>query len=461
MNSWIGDRKFYGHVLRTAVPIIIQQLVTNFVSLLDNIMVGQTGTLPMSAVSISNQLLNIFMLAIFGTVTGAGIYGAQFAGKRDWRSDQKVIRFKFLLAMLITGAFLFIFIVYGRSLLSLFMDSSVNTKEEIQATMQYASQYLFIMLWGLIPFALAQITASSIRETGQTVLPMAASIAAVAVNFTFNAILIFGLLGVPALGAAGAAIATVISRFVEMAVIMAGIWIKKADYPFLDGLFHSFVIGKDLTKDILLHALPLIANETLWSFGLAAIAQCYSTRGLNGVAAYNIANTISSLFTAVYIGSGNAISILTGHRLGMGDDKGAFITARRMTALIFFVCIMLGSILYILAPVFPSFYATSDEVKDIAASLLRVLAVFMPVQALYNSFYFILRSGGKTVITFFFDSVFTCTVSLGTAWFLSRYTGLNLVMMFTAVNMMDIIKVIIGAILVQKRVWIQNLTEKA
>lgn len=178
---------------------------------------------------------------------------------------------------------------------------------------------------------------------------MISSIAAVTVNFIFNAILIFGLLGFPALGAAGAAIATVISRFAELAVIMTGAFLRRAYFAFLTRIFHNFTIGRRLSKEIFLHSLPLIANETLWSFGLAAIAQCYSTRGLNGVAAYNIANTISSLFTGVYIGSGNAISILTGHQLGSGDNEGAFVTARRMTVLIFVICIVLGSVLFMCA----------------------------------------------------------------------------------------------------------------
>lgn len=458
MNSWIGDRKFYRMAFHTAVPIVIQQLVTSFVSMLDNIMVGQVGTLQMSAVSIANQLLNIFMLAIFGTVTGAGIYGAQFAGRRDWNSDRKVLRFKLVLAGLITLSFISVYGLFGKALLSTFMNAKTNDARTIAETMRYASSYLCIMLAGLIPYYLSQTLASSIRETGETVIPMISGIVAVAVNFVFNCILIFGLFGFPAAGVNGAAIATVISRFAELAVIAIGAYRSKEHFPFLQDIFHDFTIGKKLAVDIFLKALPLIANETLWSFGLAAITQCYSTRGLDGIAAYNIANTIASLFNAVYIGSGSAISILTGQRLGAGDNEAAFATARRMTVLIFSICILVGTVLYISAPVFPSFYNTSSEVRNLAAGLLRVMALFIPLQSLYNSFYFILRSGGKTIVTFFFDSFFTCTISLGAAFILSRYTDLSLLRMFTIVSAMDILKVIIGLILVQKKVWIQNLT---
>lgn len=460
MNSWIGDRKFYRMAFHTAVPIVIQQLVTSFVSMLDNIMVGQVGTLQMSAVSIANQLLNIFMLAIFGTVTGAGIYGAQFAGKEDWDNDRKVLRFKLVLAGLITIGFISVYGFFGKQLLGTFMNSDTNSPADIAKTMGYASSYLLIMLTGLIPYYLSQTLASSIRETGETVIPMISSIVAVAVNFVFNCILIFGLIGFPAMGVKGAAIATVISRFAELAVIGAGAYRSREHFPFFQNVFDHFTIGRKLARDIFLKALPLIANETLWSFGLAAITQCYSTRGLNGIAAYNIANTIASLFNAVYIGSGSAISILTGHRLGAGDNEGAFVTARRMTVLIFTICILVGALLYGTAPLFPSFYNTSTEVRELATQLLRVIAIFIPVQSLYNSFYFILRSGGKTVITFFFDSFYTCTISLGTAYLLSRFTSLPLLQMFLIVTSMDILKVIIGLILVQKKVWIQNLTKQ-
>ena len=459
MNSWIGDRKFYRMAFHTAIPIVIQQLVTSFVSMLDNIMVGQVGTLQMSAVSIANQLLNIFMLAVFGTVTGAGIYGAQFAGKQDWENDRKVLRFKLVLTGIITLGFMNVYGFFGKQLLGTFMNPDTNSPSDISRTMSYASSYLYIMLVGMIAYYLSQTLASSIRETGETVLPMISSIVAVAVNFIFNSILIFGLLGFPAMGVSGAAIATVLSRFAELAIIVAGAYRSREHFPFFQNVFDEFTIGKKLAKDIFLRALPLIGNETLWSFGLAAITQCYSTRGLDGIAAYNISNTIASLFNAVYIGSGSAISILTGHRLGAGDNDGAFSTARRMTVLIFTICIGVGILLFFTAPVFPSFYNTSDHVRLLATQLLRITAVFIPVQSLYNSFYFILRSGGKTVITFFFDSFYTCTVSLGTAYVLSRFTSLSLLQMFMVVTAMDILKVIIGFILVQKRVWIQNLTE--
>ena len=459
IHRFIGNRQFYRVVLSVAIPLIIQQLITSFVNMLDNIMVGQTGTLQMSAVSVANQLCMIFNLAVFGSISGAGIFGAQFAGKKDWEGSRYTFRFKLVTELLFSIGGILIFLGWGKSLTGLFMTSSSNSAADVSATMNYAWQYIQIMTIGFVPFALSQCVGSAIRETGNTHLPMIASIFAVGVNFVGNWLLIFGHFGLPALGCVGAAIATVISRFAELALILVFAAMYRSDFPFFHGVLKGFHIPWDIAKQIIVRGFPLVVNEVLWSTGIAAIIQCYSTRGIEALAAYNIANTINNLFFVFSIALGDCISIMVGQKLGAGLLEEAVDTDRKLITFTFMLSVCLGSLLIVTAPIFPQFYNTADSIRATATVLLRIAGMCLPIQAIYNACYFTMRCGGKTIITFLFDSVGTIAVSFPIAWMLSRWTDWPLVSIYLTVTLVDLYKVALGLFLVHKRMWVNNLTE--
>ena len=198
----LGDRAFYRHVLLVVLPIIVQNTLTNVVSLLDNVMVGQVGTLPMSGVAVVGQLLFVYNLAIWGSTSGAGIFGAQFYGRGDMDGVRHTFRFKLLVSTAITAAAIMLFLAAGSALIGAYI-SADTSPADAAATLDYAWGYLRIMLVGLVPFGLTQCYAGTLRESGQTVLPMKASMLAMVVNFIFNALLIFGLGPFPRLGVAG------------------------------------------------------------------------------------------------------------------------------------------------------------------------------------------------------------------------------------------------------------------
>ena len=194
-------------VLTVAVPIMIQNGITNFVGLLDNIMVGCVGSEQMTGVAIVNQLLMVFNLSIFGAISGPGIFGAQFYGSGDREGMRNTFRFKVIICSIIVLGGILIFMCWGENLIGLYLQGE-GAATAIDATMHYAKQYLWVMLFGLLPFGVEQIYTSSLRESGETMVPMVAGILAVGVNFVLNLVLIFGLLGFPKLGVVGAAVAT-------------------------------------------------------------------------------------------------------------------------------------------------------------------------------------------------------------------------------------------------------------
>ena len=457
-SKLIGDKAFYRLVLSVAVPIMIQNGITNFVGLLDNIMVGRVGTEQMSGIAIVNQLLFVFNLAIFGAISGAGIFSAQFFGCKDHKGVQHTFRFKIYICGAITLLGMLILGFFGEELILLYLHGEGN-EASLQAALGYGKEYLLVMLLGLLPFGVEQIYTSTLRECGETMLPMKAGIVAVFVNLVLNYLLIFGNFGFPELGVVGAAIATVISRYVQVAIVIIWTHTHKERMPFIVGAYRSLKIPTRLTGKILVKGIPLMMNEILWAAGMATMTQCYSLRGLDTVAAMNISNTISNLFNVVFIALGSAISIIVGQLLGAGKMEEARDADTKLIAFSVGSCVVIGLILILLAPLFPMLYNTSTSVKELAAWFLRIAAGCMPLAAFMHASYFTLRSGGKTIITFLFDSVFLWGISIPVAFVLSRYTGLHIIPLYLCCQLLDIIKCVIGFILVKKGVWLQNIVK--
>lgn len=452
----IGSRGFYRRVLMVVLPIIVQNTLSNIVSLLDNVMVGQVGTLPMSAVAIINQLLFVFYLCIFGSLAGSGIFGAQFYGQGNMDGVRQTFRIKLLTALTLTAFALLLLTFNGRSMIALYI-SADTPAADAAATMGYALDYLRVMLIGLIPFAITQAYASTLREAGQTALPMKASMIAMVINFVLNALLIFGLFGFPTLGVVGAGIATAISRFVECALVVAAAHRSSERYPFMAGIYRNFHISGALARRVLAKSMPLLINEFLWSLSQATLLQCYSIRGIQVIAAMNISNTIAQIFNEVFLSLGNATSILVGQELGANELNNARRTAWRMISLSVGSCLVTGVLLAACSGIIPHIYNTEPEIRLLASEFIRVVSVCMVLFAFANATYFTLRSGGKTLITFLFDSCFTWVVTVPAAFVLSHYTGLYVVTVYFIVSALDLIKCVLGFILVKRGVWVKNI----
>lgn len=457
INKYIGDKKFYSMLLKVCLPIIIQNAISNFVNLLDNIMVGQTGTVPMTGVSVANQLVFVFNIMVFGAVAGAGIFTAQYHGKNDNEGIRYTMRFKIIVCLLVGALGIAIFWFFKEPLVGLYMSDTEGVVDPT-VVLEYAVKYINVIVWGLLPFAISQAYSSTLRETGETFIPMLSGVVAVAVNLVFNYILIYGKLGAPALGVVGAAIATVMSRYVEMAILIIWTHTHTKKEPFAHGLFKSLYIPRQVVKDIFVKGLPLLMNEALWSLGIAAVAQCYSTRGLDVVSANNICTTIQNLFNVVFLSLGNAVAIIVGQALGAGDVEKAVDLDRKLITSSFLSCIVMGVGLFAVAPLFPEMYNTEPHIKELATELIRVVAITMPFHAVVNACYFTLRSGGKTVITFLFDSVAIWILNYSTAFVLTHYApSVSVPMIMLIEQSTNALRCAIGLWLVHKRIWVRNL----
>lgn len=455
-EKYIGDAAFYKRYLCLALPMILQNAITNLVSFLDNIMVGQLGTEPMSGVAIVNQLIFVYNLAIFGAVSAASIFGAQYFGKGNHKGHMHSFRFKLYATLTVTALTILLFITKGSALISLYLTDTTGSGAT-EVALQYGLEYLAIMMVGLIPFAINQSYATNIKETGQTLIPMIASFVAVGTNAILDYILIFGLGPIPKLGVAGAALATVIARYIEALIVIVWAHAHKEKNRYLAGTYRGLGIPKSEFKAIIIKGFPLMLNEILWAAGMTTVTQCYSIRGLEVIAGLNIATTITNLFNIIYIQLGACISIVVGQYLGAGKLKEAKDADNKMIVFSVFCCVVVAVGMLLIGGFFPQIYNTSEQIKALAKSFIAVSAIIMPFCAFSHSSYFTLRSGGKTMVTFLFDSVFTWVVVVPSAFILAHYTGLGIVSVYFLVQATELIKVVIGYFMVKSNVWVVQM----
>ncbi len=458
LKKFIGDKAFYKAALAIIIPVVVQNGISQFVSVLDNLMVGRMGTEQMSGVAIANQLIFVFNLTIFGGLSGASIFGAQFAGKKDMNGVRHVLRFKLITCALVCAAALIVLGFFHEPLLKLFLHES-EAGGDLAATLAHGSEYLMIMLLGLVPYAVSMCYASSLRETGETFIPMVGSGSAVLVNLLFNYLLIFGKFGFPALGVVGAAVATVISRFVELAIIVTYAHTHTKRFPFFKGAYSSLRVPGKLAKDIIIKGTPLLLNEALWSLGMTVMTQCYSTRGLSVVAAQNISSTVSNLFNIVFMSIGSSISIIVGNLLGANKLEEAKDSDRKIIALSVATCLFFGAALAVFAPFIPRLYKTGEEVMHLATRLLWVAAFMMPFYAFTHACYFTLRSGGQTRITMLFDSCYVWAICIPVAFCLSRFTALPILPLYIICCSLELIKCVLGYFFVKSERWVVNIVK--
>ena len=458
-ERFIGDRNFYKMVFGIAVPIMIQNGISNFVGLLDNVMVGTVGTEQMTGVSIANQLIFIYNLCIFGGLSGIGIFTAQFFGSRDEEGIRDSFRMKAWTGIGLTVLATAVLLLFADPLIGLYLHEEGATGNAAE-TLRYGKAYLRIIVFSFVPFMALQVYASTLRECGDTLLPMKASLVAVATNLFLNWVLIYGRFGLPRLGVIGAAEATLISRVVEVLIVVIYAHTHSRKHPWVKQLYRTMKVQKTYLKDYIVKDYPILANEALWSTGISFLAQCYSMRGLAVVAALNIANTLNNSLNVVFQSFGSSVGIIVGQLLGAGRLQEAKDTDNKMLFTDILMSLVTIIVLVLISGIFPKVYNTTDEVRSIATQFLLAYAVFTPQMAFNNACYFTLRCGGKTMLTFIYDCMAVWVLSIPIAFFLSRFTSIPAVWIYVCVAMADWVKVAFGVTMVRKNVWINTIVKE-
>lgn len=456
MRSLIGTKTFYRRVIYIALPIILQSFIMEAVNLLDNLMIGQTGLYEMAGVSISNQLIFILNLSMFGAISGAEIFGAQFYGKKDYEGVAHSFWMKVYFALGITCIGILLFIYLNEPLISLWLhDEDIIA---LQQTFYNAKDYLLIMCIGLIPAGMTRAVTSTLKECSRTDISLYSAIIALSANLVLDYALIFGKFGLPALGVKGAAIATVIARMLECGFAVIWIRMNLNQVPYFKHIFRYMKVPKDLVKNIIIRSAPLMANELLWSFGAAFASSCYAFRGIKVVASMNIVNTVANIFNTIFISLGSSIAIIVGQRLGSGEIEQALKEDRQMIFLAVVIGTFTSACLFFSSESLANFYNVDHSVKLLAVSLIQIKALLSPIDAFNNAAYFTIRSGGKTWLTFMMDAGLTWIVINPVAFILSHYTLLSIQAVYFLTLLSELSKFVPEIYVLKNKSWAEDLT---
>lgn len=446
-QSLFGGRKFVGGLLAIAIPMMLQQLITNLVNLLDNLMVGQIDAYAISGVATANRFFLIGSFAMMGTSTAASIFIAQFYGADNRAAMKESYRYGILVSALAFLPFLLGAIFIPETIIRFFSDDPL--------LLDAAMQYIRVAALTFIPLTISLTSMNALRAVGETKIPLVISLVTVVVNGLSNYVLILGRFGFPELGILGAALGTLMSRLVELILVI--IALRRTNFAFKTKLKDLFRIPLRLIRTITTKSLPLMINEIGFAFGLAMLFKFYGTRGAEVQTAVSIAGTTADLFFVLFGGMAAATTVFVSQPLGKDDLQAAESNAFRILRFSVLMALVLGGMMFMLSWITPGLYAVDNEIRDMAALFIQVQSCFLWVYMINTECYFILRAGGDMRRTLILDSGYMVFVNLPIVAAAAYLTALPAIFVYIIGQATDVIKIFFSLRLLLKRSWLQNL----
>lgn len=448
MKKYFGNKAFYITTLSIALPIMAQQFVTSFVNLIDNIMIGSVGSLALTSVTVANRIYLIFNSTMFGICGAAGIFIAQYYGAKNKEQCQKILNINLVVALLIGMLFVFALIFIPRQLLEIFTSNPEVINECLK--------YIRFALLTYIPYGMSYSIMMALRAVGINKVQLIVGGLTVSINTCLNYFLIFGNFGFPELGIQGAAIATAIARIVELCIYLT--LLIRNRYFFKLQIKELFHLDTQLIKTMIKKAIPLTANEIMFSLGLAMIFISYMRCDESLISAISVVDTVMQIAYIVFGGLSSAISILIGNRLGANQIDEAKSNAYKLLMFGVLIGICIGLIFISIAPIIASFYNVEKVIRETIVTLLRIKSSLLPVYVYSICIFFILRAGGDTFSTVLMDSGFLWCGGVLVSTVLSLFFDIPLVILFAIVESCDILKMFVATYFFKKGRWARNMT---
>jgi putative MATE family efflux protein len=450
MPPLFNDKHFYKSLFTIAIPIMLQNLISALVNMLDTVMIGRLGTVEIAAVGLGNQVFFLYNLTLFGLCSGASVFTAQFWGKRDIPGIRKNTGFCLLLSLAAGAFFTLGALLAPEGIMGIYSRDS--------AVIASGAVYLRTLAPVFIPFGISMIFVQALRSVEKVRLAMTATIIALSVNGALNYCFIFGLGPIPAMGVRGAAIATVISRIVEAAILLAAAYSRK--YPPAGSLRELLAFRAPFVPRFIRIVLPVVVNEIVWSLGVTTQNIIFARTHTGAVAAFNITNTVSQLAWVLFIGLGSGVAVLIGKKIGEGEEQTARDYASRI---IRFAPLLATGAAFVLIPVsrlLPFLFNVDESVLAATRAMFIILSVSYPFRAFNMSMVVgICRAGGDTVFCAVYDIVLMWTVALPLAAAASYFFHAPVWVIFICVNSEECLKVILGLWRYRSGKWLRQVTE--
>jgi putative MATE family efflux protein len=446
----IEDKFFYRTMISLALPIIIQNLISSCLNMVDTLMIGKLGETEIAAVGLANQYYFFYALVIFGIASSSGIFIAQFYGKGDLKSIHRVLGIGLIIGCSIAVIFTVLTLLNPDGIMRIF-----TGEPDVIAV---GKEYLAIVAFTFLLFCINAIHASALRSTRQPRLPMLTSIAALAANTMLNYILIFGHLGFKPMGVRGAAIATLISRIIELTLTLTIVYYRK---NMLAAQLRDLTdIPMELIKRFIKSAVHIVLNDGLWGLAVMVCTIAYARMGKQAMAAIQISNTVQNVFFVIIGGLASACAIMIGNKIGEGNEEKAFNYAVRSLKLALILGFIHGTVLFLIAPLVPKWFNITPDTYSITVNVIRVLGIVIFVK--FFNFVMsigVLRSGGDTKFIMLLELATIWLIAVPTAFVGALILRLPVHCVVLLVTLEEFIKIFIEVPRILSKKWLNNLVE--
>ncbi len=448
MRLLTRDRSFYRTLIALAIPISLQNLITFAVGFADNLMIGRLGDNAISGVYVGGQVQTVVQMFIGGVEGAILILAAQYWGKKDTESIRRVVSIGVKLAAAVGFAFSLVTVLFPGFIIGLF------TKEA--GVIAEGTVYLQIVGFTYLFFSVSQVMIASMRSVETAKIGLYISIMALVVNVGLNYVLIFGKLGLPALGVRGAAVATLISRVLEASVSVGYVFI--ADRKLRLGLKDLLHTDRQLLRDFIKYGLPIIGGQVVWSVNMLANTKIMGVYSAGVMAAVSITGMLHNLIYVWMNGLSSAVGIITGKTVGAGKYEKMKEYARTVQMIFLMVGVLSGGIVFLARDGFVSLYDVTPEALRFSKEFINVISVTI-VGTCYQAacLFGLVKSGGDISFVFKNDTIFVFLVVLPSAM-ICQWLDAPAWVVFAALKCDQILKCFVAVVKINRFNWMKNLT---
>lgn len=458
MEKFQKRSTLYRGIFIIALPVMLQNVMSTGLSLIDTIMIGSLGELDVAAVSIANRLINFFLIVVFGLTSGFSVFMAQYFGAKDDAAMKKLLGFNLLITFLISLAFSVVFYAFAPQLIGLFIKDSADVTNYV---IGIGAGYLRIITFSMVINGVCFSIELLCRSVRMAAIPMASSIAAVLTNITLNYLFIFGKCGLPALGSAGAAYATVIARILQCALTLILIRFARNQYNPMRATFAQMRgIEKSTVKRLMKTSAPVLINETLWSLAQTYFVAIVGALGAASVAIIQITATVANISSALFIGLGTACAVFVGNEIGAGNSERAVDYAKVFLRLFYIMGIVMTFLtILIRKPIIGIFSVSAESAAMLDICIIITAAAMFFGMMDYGYIIGVFRSGADTKFCMYLEIITLWCVGVPVT-----YIGVHVlhVPVYIAAALMqidNIIKYFICVSRFKSKKWINNVVD--
>lgn len=442
------QNSLYKDMLKIGLPVTLQSIFQASLSVIDQVMVGQLGSVSIAGSGLGSKFVSLFTVTVTALSGAASILIAQYYGAKDRAGVNRSFFFNLYLSFGIMAVF---------TIASFFLPGQImGFYTTDAATCAAAAEYLKILSVGFLPFTITLMLSTLLRSTGYSRLPMYASVVSIVINVAGNYVLIFGKLGFPEMGLVGAAIATTFSRFAELAVI--ALLFYRTRKKGREALSPRISMKKDFSLRALGIALPLLVTEFMWSLGENVYAAIYGRLGTDACAAMTLTNSVQAMMVGLFTGVSASAGILIGIRLGRGEKEEAYRDSKRLIKIALAGSVMIGGVIALAAPYYVRLFQVDEQVRQTAVSILYAFAVVLFAKILNMTLAGgILRSGGNTRYTMCIDLFGTWAVGIPLGLAAAYLLHLPIELVYFILSLEECVRLILALIVFIRKKWMHSL----